>query len=111
MATQRINPKQQNNSMSSQTNSGTAGGTMKYVNLGGVKILTLNVSVATQNTYTVIYPTGLFSSTPSIALGPTGSAGTTNGMYIVLGTADANGFSFYSGFNAQAPTNLIVIGT
>ena len=56
--------------VSSQTNAGTAGGTMYYINLGGIKLLwgTTNAlaNVSGVNSYGLTFPSGFFSSTPKI---------------------------------------------
>jgi len=54
----------------SQANAGTAGGTMYYINLGGIKILwatTSALSLAAQNSvaYTFTFPTSFFTTVPS----------------------------------------------
>lgn len=96
----------------SQTNAGTSGGTMYYINLGGIKLLWMSTSSATTGatTYTVTFPTSFFNTIQTIVPGNVGSAGTTTGLYIVTGSASSTGFQYYSGTNPQNAF-FLVIGT
>lgn len=66
MAKQKINPSQQLNTVLTQTNTGTAGGTINYINLGGIKMAwgtTASQSSGNPGTvFTVIPPTSFFST-------------------------------------------------
>lgn len=56
---------------SSQTNAGTAGGTMNYINLGGLKILWgITGSLTSQNgsNYTITFPSSFFTAAPTLAI-------------------------------------------
>jgi hypothetical protein len=97
--------------VASQSNAGTAGGTMYYINLGGIKLLWLIITASSAtSTYTVTFPTGFFSATPVVTTGVAGSSGTTTGQYIV-DTVASTGFSWYSGTNPDTGTSFLVIGS
>lgn len=96
---------------STQTNAGTAAGTMNYISIGGIKMLWLSPTViASGTTYTVTFPTSFFSAVPAVSYGVIGSAAATTGLYIVTATIATTGFSFYSGTNYLG-VNFVVIGT
>ena len=110
MAKQKINPAQQLNTALSQTNSGSAGGTMYYQNIGGVKMLWLqSANTASSTTYSVTFPSGFFSSIQAITFGNIGAAGTSNGLYIVIGSMSTAGMQYYTGSNHQG-CYLMVVG-
>jgi hypothetical protein len=98
--------------VASQANAGSAGGTMYYINMGGLKMLWIITTASTASTtYSVTFPTSFFATVQGITVGSAGSSGTTTGLYIVTGTVIATGFQYYSGTNPQAGTSFIVMGT
>jgi len=98
--------------VSSQANAGTAGGTMYYINLGGIKLLWMTITVASATTtYGVTFPTSFFSSIQSVVQGVAGNGGTTTGQYIVTTGTSSTGFSWYSGTNPSSGTSFFVVGT
>lgn len=108
---QKVNNTQTLNTVLTQANAGSAGGTMKYINIGGMKLLWLNSANSTASTtYTVTFPTSFFSATPTVVASIGGSAATTDGFYIVVGSVSSTGFQYYSGTNPQLPTGFLVIG-
>lgn len=59
-----------------QANAGTAGGTMSYINLGGIKLLwsttpSLSATGSTSTLYGVTFPTSFFTTITSVTLGIT----------------------------------------
>lgn len=57
------------NGVQSQTNAGTAGGTMYYINLGGIKLCWgLTATQAQGSSYTITLPTSFFSTIQSIVV-------------------------------------------
>jgi hypothetical protein len=110
MAETKITPAETNNVVTSIANTGTAGGTISYINLGGLKILwVVTTYSAAQVSPTVVFP-ALFSSTPTITMGAIGSAASTTGSYIVTGSISSTGFSYYTGVNPLGAF-FIAIGT
>jgi hypothetical protein len=69
----KIGPIQQNNVPASTTNGGTAGGSLNYINLGGLKYcwgITGSISISGgQATATVAFPSSFFTATPTMTLG------------------------------------------
>jgi predicted secreted protein len=107
----RINLNKLGITISSQANAGTAGGTMYYINLGGIKLLWVSITGASAaTTYGVTLPTSFFTTIQSVVQGVNGSSGTTTGQYIVTATTSSTGFSWYSGTNPQSGTSFFVIG-
>lgn len=86
--------------ISTQSNTGTAAGTIWWTSIGSLKLLWIATSGATSGatTYSVAFPT-FFTNVQSVTFGIVGSGGTTNGVYIVNGTVATSGFSYYSGTN------------
>jgi hypothetical protein len=112
MAETKVTPAELNNSSSVQsiTNTGSAGGTISYINLGGLKILfVVTTYSAAAVSPTVVFP-ALFSSTPVVTMGTVGSAATTTGQYIVIGSVSSTGFTYYTGTNPQGAF-FIAIGS
>lgn len=97
--------------VASQANAGSGGGTMYYINLGGLKMLWMVTAGTTASTtYQVTFPTSFFTTIQSITLGPIGSGGTTTGVYVITGTVSNTGFQYYSGTNPQTDY-FMVMGT
>lgn len=101
----------------SYTNSGTAGGTFYYINLGGIKLLwgstsSLN-STSTNAGYTINYPSGFFSNVQSITVTNTNenqenqSHGTNGG----LGTATVTTLETASNITTTVVLCVFIIGT
>jgi len=101
--------------LQSQTNAGTAGGTMHYINLGGIKLLLLTGgSVATGSSGGVTFPTSFFSSI-ILPLAGIGTAGGTNAVYtpaVTLSTTVSASIALTAGAGSGTePVYLLVIGT
>lgn len=97
---------------SSQANAGTGGGTMYYINLGGVKMLWMQTTASTATTtYTITFPTSFFSTVQSVTAGYAGQSGTTTGAYIVISSISTTGFSYYSGTNPATGSSFMIMGT
>ena len=101
----------------SQANAGTAGGTMYYINLGGLKFLWLitgNVTGGTGgNPFTVTFPTSFFSAIQH-AVGGLVSADTTPNQDVYLTNLLATGLTVNIYANAGTGNelaSLLVIGT
>lgn len=66
--------------LQTQSNSGTAGGTMYYINLGGIKFLWGNTGSmsysGTSAQFGITFPTGFFTTLQSWNLGQSGAGGT-----------------------------------
>lgn len=109
--------------VNSYSNSGTAGGTFYYINLGGLKILfgntgTLSVSgTAPQSAaYVLNFPTGFFSNVPFCLGICTGTPTNTQGLFIGPGISPTTSeWSFYLdeayGSNGITSATLFAIGT
>lgn len=102
--------------VSTQTNSGSAGGTMKYINLGGIKLLwALSGSVSTaasSTSYNFTLPTGFFTTvTTSIATAalPSGFAD----QFATIASQNTTTVAIYltSGGSGSGFASLLVIGT
>jgi len=102
----------------SAANSGTAGGTMYWINLGGIKLLwcqTVNIIGGTSpTTYTVTLPT--FFTTVTVGLLTPGPNNTTNQMNAVFGggglTTSSLGINLWASLTTTAmPVNVLLIGT
>ena len=101
----------------SYTNSGTAGGTFYYINLGGIKLLwgsTSSLNSTTTNAgYTINYPSGFFSNVQSITVTNTNenqenqSHGTNGG----LGTATVTTLETASHITTTVVLCVFIIGT
>lgn len=101
--------------VSSQANAGTAGGTMKYINLGGIKMLWMTGgSVPTGTPKTVTFPTSFFT-TIEYAIASIGTASGTAAVYTpevqsLTATGCTIAMTAGAGSGTQ-PTFLHVIGT
>lgn len=103
--------------LQSQANAGTAGGTMKYINLGGIKMLWCLSSNQTTGTgpisYTFTLPTSFFSTITMVqasAANPTGNAN----QYTTVTSQNTTTVTVYitsPGGAATAGIELFVIGT
>lgn len=72
-----------NSDVTSFTNSGTAGGTFYYINLGGIKILWGRTNTwASGGSRTIVYPTSFFSATPHVVTNIAGAAGTAGAVSV-----------------------------
>lgn len=107
----------------SLANAGNAGGTMFYINLGGIKLLwgttgTLTLSGTGQvfANFGVTFPTSFFSAIQSATATPNGTAAGTNNLTIGANTAAiASGWNIEviqnSGTNGAVSFSYLVIGT
>jgi hypothetical protein len=103
----------------SQANAGTAGGTMYYINLGGIKLLWLitanQASTPSSSNYTVIYPTSFFTTIQSVSATAVLMTAQANQYIDVSGSSLATttqGFYFCnSGGTATTAASIFVIGT
>jgi hypothetical protein len=104
------------NGLLSQANAGTAGGTMYYINLGGVKMLWLEttslVSSVATNTYTITLPTSFFSTLQLVspALGILGTTA-VQGVSISGKNTTTITILLQASITATAYVDLFVIGT
>jgi hypothetical protein len=101
----------------SQANAGTAGGTMYYINLGGIKLLwMISANQASSNpgtVYTVILPT-FFSTVQAMVASAVNVTGQANQFIDQTGTPSIGTNNFYFCSPSGAATtamSLIVIGT
>lgn len=124
MARTKQTPAQQNNSGSVQTlaNAGDAGGTLYYVDLGGIKMCwgtTASIAVSgaspgASGTKNITLPAGFFSTLQSVTL-TTGPA--TNTQYILPTNISQSTATLqvqivqFNGSNGAAVINFLVIGT
>lgn len=102
------------------TNSGTAGGTMSYINLGGIKLLwtktpALSFPGGSSSSYTITFPSGFFTTISSDFLTPennTGS-GATILYWSSLVTPTSGTFQIQNQGSAAgtAQIDIFVIGT
>lgn len=103
----------------SQTNAGTAGGTMYYINMGGIKMLwcqTVNIIGGTSPTgYTVTLPTGFFTTVQSgfLTAGPNNTTNQLNALFGGGGfTTTSLLINLWASTNTTAmPVHVYVIGT
>lgn len=109
----------------SQANAGTAGGTIYYINMGGLKMAwgftsTLSVSGAApqSSAYTITLPTSFFSSVQYVNVTPVGGAATNTQYTLAAPNAavSTSTVSFYfaelSGSNGSTSKgHFLVIGT
>lgn len=99
-----------------QANAGSAGGTMNYINLGGIKLLW--ITTANQNSttggspYTITLPTSFFSTVTSV--NATATNMTTDGrQYIAVNsfTTTTVTMTFTTAINGTTGASIFVIGT
>lgn len=123
MTRTKFNPLQEafGSNVLSQVNAGGAGGTMYYINLGGIKLLWLSGASFTGGasgftTTTVTFPTGFFSTVQASTLGfrPT-SFGAVGAKLLYIASPTSTGLSLVY-WNSQASTDgvttdVLVIGT
>lgn len=101
----------------SQTNAGTAGGTMYYINLGGIKMLWCiganQTSSAAGNNYTFTLPTSFFSSIQSVSVNAINMTVLAQQYSAVTAasTSSVTANVTSPGGNATSGINLVVIGT
>lgn len=99
-----------------QVNSGTAGGTMSYMNLGGVKMLWFTTATQTSSaggvTYTVTLPTSFFSTITSVTATAI-NMGTDARQYISVQSATTTTITltFIAPGAATTGASMFVIGT
>lgn len=96
----------------SQANAGTAGGTMYYTTIGVAKILrltTLQGLTSEGAYYTVTYPAGFFSGTPTCVVG-SGVVGTGSNQYPTLRASSASACSFFLQGTGTGGGQIIAIG-
>lgn len=106
------------------TNTGSAGGTFQYVNIGGIKLLSgisavlgaPAASFATGTPYSVNFPSGFFSSIWSGEPWVQSVSSTASQFVVMTGTPSTSSASFYTlqaGTDASATlqVGLTVIGT
>lgn len=97
-----------------QANAGTAGGTMYYINLGGIKMLWgTTASIASGSAYGITFPASFFTTIQSSSVTMYNAAGTANiecnwgslatssGTFNILATAGSG----------SMPLHFMVIGT
>lgn len=112
MAKQKINSAQQLNTVLTQTNAGNVGGTMNYIDLGGIKILwmktnSIAISASTvYSGYTIIPPTGFFTSTPKVVMNV---ATADNNLCTVRGYAETSSLFTFTGHNTSGGTGNITV--
>jgi hypothetical protein len=107
-----------------QANAGSAGGTMYYINLGGIKILwgftgTLALTGSSQRAYDITYPTSFFSTVQTCVITPTGGTAGSNQFVAISGNGatTTTTVSFYytatdgNTNGTQSQASMIVIGT
>lgn len=109
--------------LQSQANAGSAGGTMYYINIGGIKLLwfitgTVSVSGGSPGStaYGVTFPTSFFSAIEASIGSTTGTAVNTTSLYFGPGSAPtAAGWAFSllqtAGTNGSCQISGLVIGT
>jgi hypothetical protein len=101
--------------VSSQANAGTAGGTMKYIDLGGIKMLWMTGgAVPTGTPKTVTFPTSFFSTIQYASAGIGTAAGTAAVYTPEVQSITATGLTVALTAGAGSgtePVFLFVIGT
>lgn len=104
--------------VSSYTNSGSAGGTFYYIDVGGLKLLWGTTShpgntTSTKYSLGVTFPSGFFSATPTTTVAGLNQSG-TNQLVAQVGTASSSSMTINEvHFNATSSgqqTNVICIG-
>lgn len=81
--------------VASQANAGTAGGTMKYINLGGMKVLWGRTAVMNgTGTFTVTFPTSFFTAVDALVQAKTALVGTGLQIDYQQSLVTASGASF-----------------
>lgn len=112
MAKQRTNNFQELNTVLTQTNAGNVGGTMYYIDLGGIKILwmktgTIGIAASTvYSGYTIIPPTGFFTSTPKVVMNV---ATADNNLVTVRGYAETSSLFTFTGHNASGGAGNVTV--
>jgi len=97
-------------SVSTQANAGTAGGTMYYINLGGIKMLWCNADSKSAGYYTFTLPTSFFST---LQLVIPGNGVVLNGtvQYCVLMSANTTTVTVAVNGPGTIQCELLIIGT
>lgn len=113
------------NGVQSQANAGSAGGTMYYINLGGMKLcwgftstLTAGASSPSSTGYSITLPTSFFSSIQHVSVTAVGGTA-TNTQYTMAspnGVVSTSTVSFYfsqlsGGSGSTSKGHFLVIGT
>ena len=96
--------------LQSFTNSGTAGGTGYYIDLGGIKIVFGTTSLgafASGTYYTFNYPI-VFDAIPTPLVSPTGSGGLLPEMYLLESSVGTSSFQIYNIQNTYSIFYLII---
>jgi hypothetical protein len=103
--------------VNSQTNAGTAGGTMYYINLGGIKMLwgqTAAKPVTTAAGYTVTFPSSFFLSIQSLNATVSNNSGVAN-IYASIDTVTTTSCRLIitdtAGTATNATISFSIIGT
>ena len=104
------------------TNSGAGGGTLNYVNLGGIKVAwgitaSFTINTNTANVRAITYPTSFFSAAVTVAVGnaymPTASPNIS--VYIEGSSSSSSGISFTAynngGGNGDSSVSWLVVGS
>jgi hypothetical protein len=116
MARQKVTNSQLQNAVNSQANAGNAGGTMYYINLGGIKILwgvSTTISTTTTATqYNFTLPTSFFTTVQYA--GATAypiSADAKQTTNIATYSTSNVGVYMWAATNATCQVTIMVIGT
>jgi len=101
-----------------QANAGTAGGTMYYINLGGIKLLWGNTASVGSGNWNITLPTGFFTTMQAGSVNATGNYINTNQMVAnwsapITGMTVAATFStlIVTGATPSNPYTYLLIGT
>lgn len=104
--------------VTSYTNSGSAGGTFYYINLGGIKVLWGHSGYLGTGNFVVDFPSSFFSSIQAASVNAMGGYTSTNQMTAnfqadITGSTSSIGFTplVISGSSPSNQYTLIVIGT
>lgn len=115
MAETKVTPNEMNNAILSQTNTGTAGGTMYYINLGGLKLLWGKSDVhsaAVNSAFGITFPSGFFTTVHSGTI--SASDISAYGMQAdFVNAPNASGVSYYQANyagTASMVANYLIIG-
>jgi hypothetical protein len=104
-------------SVQSQTNSGTAGGTISYINLGGIKLMWGTTAAQTSSAagvnYTITPPSGFFSSIQSVTPAAANMVSLANQFIDVSSFSTSSIGMYFCSPSGAASTgaSFIVIGT
>lgn len=105
------------------TNTGSAGGTFYYANIGGIKMFwgttaTLTLSSTASTIYNVTLPSGFFTTLQSVTASPTGGGDVSTVYWGISSNATSTTtlsfYFYYSGavsISGGTPCSIIAIGT